>query len=51
MATDLLPWNKLIEFSEHLVNLNPVLEIFSRADVCPLVDHHPAHVGGTVFTG
>ena len=44
-----LPWNKLIKFCEHLVDLNPVFEVLRGTYVCPLVYHYPAHVGGPIL--
>jgi len=47
----ILPRNELVQLGKHLVNFNPVLEIFGGADVLALVYHDPAHMGGAVFTG
>ena len=44
-----LPGNKLVELGKHLVDLDPVLQVFGRADVGAFVHHHPAHVRGTVL--
>ena len=44
-----LPGNKLIQLGKHLIDLNPILQILRRTDVGTFVDHHPAHVSGSVF--
>src|ERR1039457_153664 len=44
-----LPRNEVVQFGEHLVHLDPVLQILGGADVVALVDHDPAHVSRAVF--
>jgi len=44
-----LPWNKLIKFCEHFVNLNPVFEVLFGTYMGPFVYHYPAHMGGPIL--
>jgi hypothetical protein len=45
------PWNELIEFGKHLIDFDPILQIFGGAHVSPFIDHNPAHMRCTVFAG
>jgi hypothetical protein len=45
------PWNELIEFGKHLIDLDPILQIFGGAHMSPFIDHNPAHMRCAVFAG
>ena len=46
-----LPGDKAIKLGKHFINLDPILQIFGRSDVVPLINHGPAHVGRPILAG
>ena len=45
------PGDEFIQLCEHLIDLDPVLEVPGGSQVGALVDHDPAHVRGAVLAG